>query len=109
MDEYERERNTGKCLDSEGVQRCPSSSEGMEALIKQILDGNNRIETKVDGLGTRVTAVERKTNDLSKRMDSTSEHSPQAGYTPVACIAGAGGFRLHYDDGGCLQQGSGSP
>ena len=44
----------------------------MEALTKQTLDGNNRIETKVDGLGTRVTAVERKTH-TSKRMDSTSE------------------------------------
>ena len=60
MDEFERERNTGRCLDSNGAQGSPSSG-CMEALIEQILDGNNRIETKVDGLGTRVTTVERKT------------------------------------------------
>ena len=73
VDEYERERDTGRCLGSNGAQGSPSSSGCVGALIKQILDGNSRIETKVDGLGTRVTAVERKTNDISKRMDSTNE------------------------------------
>ena len=46
-----------KWLDSDGAQGFPPSSSGsMEALMKQILDGNNRIEFKVDGPGTRVTA-----------------------------------------------------
>ena len=44
-----------------------------KALIKQILDGNNPIEIKVDGLSTRVAAVERKTNDISERVDSTGD------------------------------------
>ena len=72
VNEFERERKTRRCLDPGGAQESPpSSSEGLAVLIKQILDGNKRIETKVDVMGTRVTAVERKPNDISKRMHST--------------------------------------
>ena len=39
----------------------------------QMLDGNNRIEIELDGMGSRVLAVGRKTNDTSKRIDSTVE------------------------------------
>ena len=59
-----------------GLQWCsgsPSSSGCMEAFIEQILDGNNRIQTKVDGMGTRVTAVERTTSDISKRAPGCSD------------------------------------
>ena len=70
MDVYERERYTRRCLDSTGFSFFLS---WVQALIKQILDGNNRTETKVDGLGTRVLAGERKTNGITKKMDSTSE------------------------------------
>ena len=39
----------------------------------QMLDGNNRIEIELDGMGSRVIAVGRKTNDISKRIDITVE------------------------------------
>ena len=70
VDEFEREGSTRRSLDSGSAQgSLPySSSGGMGALILQKLDGNNRIETEVDGMGTRDTGVERKMIDISKRM-----------------------------------------
>ena len=93
-----------------------SSSGSMEALIKQILVGNNRIETKVDGLGTRVTAVERKTYDICN--DSRQRCRTFVADTPLSLASlcsrhgctRTSGLWL-YDDNDCstLQQRDRSP
>ena len=71
MDEYARERNTRRCLDSGGAQ-------GLLLLLLEAWKlSSNRSWTGATESRPRlmawVTAVDRKTNDISKRMDSTNE------------------------------------
>ena len=50
--------------------------------MKQILNGNNRIEFKVDGPGTRVDS----TSERMLRLEAEMVDIPQARYPTVACI-----------------------